>query len=137
MREEEIAKLQMVATIKFHRMDMFRKVLAPDTLINTLHNSMSPKYNAGSTFKNDVGGRSGSIFFFSHDKKYLVKTMSDTELQYMIKILPLFTTHLLSKKKTLMAKIHGIFTVKTRYVNETRTFNVLLMECCAKLRDPK
>ena len=117
-------------------MDEFLKVVTPESLIKDLHTSLSPQHNQGSLFKNDVGGRSGSIFFFSHDKQFLVKTMTDRELESMLRLLPKFSNHLSQKKQTMIAKIHGCFTVKTRYINEQKCFNVLLMECCARLRIP-
>lgn len=40
------------------------------------------------------------------------------------------------KKNSLLAKIYGVFTIKTKYMNEWKEFNVLLMENVAKLRDP-
>jgi hypothetical protein len=40
------------------------------------------------------------------------------------------------KKNTLLAKTFGVFTIKTKYINEKKEFNVLLMEGCALLRNP-
>ena len=117
-------------------MDAFRKVVTPDDLIKQLHSSLAPLHNRNQTFKNDVGGRSGSIFFFSHDRRFLVKTMTDSELSQMLRMLPAWSNHLSSKQKTLIAKIYGCFTVRTRYINEHRCFHVLLMECCARLKVP-
>lgn len=33
-------------------------------------------------------GRSGSFFFFSHDKRFIIKTMSSDELDLLTQILP-------------------------------------------------
>ena len=45
------------------------------------HPSLSPKFNREAVFKAGEGaGRSGSFFFFSHDRKFIIKTMTDAEL---------------------------------------------------------
>lgn len=59
-----------------------------------MHNSISPKFNIDTTFSGgDGGGRSGSFFFFSHDRKFILKTMSEDELKLYVKILPEFNVH--------------------------------------------
>jgi hypothetical protein len=35
-------------------------------------------------------GRSGSFFFFSHDRKFIIKTMTKHELDLYLEKLPLF-----------------------------------------------
>jgi hypothetical protein len=35
-------------------------------------------------------GRSGSFFFFSHDRKFIIKTMTKQELKLYLDKLPLF-----------------------------------------------
>ena len=46
-----------------------------------LHASLSPKYNVEQVFKAGEGaGASGSFFFFSHDMRFIIKTMTDEEL---------------------------------------------------------
>jgi hypothetical protein len=36
-------------------------------------------------------GRSGSFFFFSHDRKYIIKTMTQSELDLYLQHLPKFS----------------------------------------------
>lgn len=44
---------------------------------DVLINSLSPKLNRDMVFKAGEGaGASGSFFFFSHDRKFIIKTMS-------------------------------------------------------------
>jgi hypothetical protein len=41
------------------------------------HPSLSPKFNRDAVFKAGEGaGASGSFFFFSHDRKFIIKTMT-------------------------------------------------------------
>ena len=78
---------------------------------------MSPKLNKGQAFKSgdDGGGRSGSFFFFSHDRKYILKTISEDELNVMCECLAQISSHFQLKKNSLLAKIFGVFTIKTKY----------------------
>ena len=44
-------------------------------------NSLSPDQNREMIFKaGESQGKSGSFFFFSHDKKFIIKTLNDSEL---------------------------------------------------------
>lgn len=58
-------------------------------------------------------GRSGSFFFFSHDRKFIIKTMTNSELGLFLNKLPAFIKHYQSNKRSIIAKIFGVFTVKT------------------------
>ena len=57
-------------------------------------------------------GKSGSFFFFSHDKKYLIKTMKKGELDVMLRILPHYLEHHRRNPDSILAKIFGVFTLK-------------------------
>ncbi len=88
-----------------------------DKQVASFHSSLSPKYNRDSVFKSGEGaGRSGSFFFFSHDRKYIIKTMTQTELDLYLACLPAFSNHFRKNKNTLLAKIFGVFTVNTEYM---------------------
>ena len=53
-----------------------------------IEKSLSPEANRDQVFKAGEGaGRSGSFFFFSHDSKFIIKTMTKGELQLMLGIL--------------------------------------------------
>jgi hypothetical protein len=56
-------------------------------------------------------GASGSFFFFSHDKRFLIKTMTGGELKLFLGLLPDYQEHLLMNGDSLLAKIFGVFTV--------------------------
>lgn len=65
-------------------------------------------------FKSGEGaGRSGSFFFFSHDRKWIIKTMTKTELDLFLKHLQAFAKHYKNNNNSLLAKIFGVFTVNT------------------------
>ena len=56
-------------------------------------------------------GRSGSFFFFSFDKKFLIKTMNDNEMAVFTGMLPSYLNHFMKNPDSLLARIYGIFTV--------------------------
>ena len=45
-----------------------------------LNNSFSPELNREQVFKTGEGsGKSGSFFFLTHDKRFMIKTISEAE----------------------------------------------------------
>ena len=82
--------------------------------IDTIRQSLSPSLNRDQIFKSGEGaGRSGSFFFFSHDRMFIVKTMTKQELNCFLPIVPDYIEHNKKHPDTLLAKIFGIYTVKT------------------------
>ncbi|GAM23972.1 hypothetical protein SAMD00019534_071470 [Acytostelium subglobosum LB1] len=57
-------------------------------------------------------GKSGSLFFFSHDMKYILKTIPKDEAKLLRELLPAYTDHLTSNPNTLLPKFFGLFRVK-------------------------
>ncbi len=78
-------------------------------------------------------GRSGSFFFFSHDRKFIIKTMTQQELDLFLEKLPAFKDHLRSNPNSLLAKIFGVFTINTDLIKKV---HVMLMENTAQFEDP-
>jgi 1-phosphatidylinositol-4-phosphate 5-kinase len=77
------------------------------------YSSLSPKFNRDMIFKAGEGaGRSGSFFFFSHDQKFVVKTMTKGELNLVKRMMPSYAAHLQANPDSLLSKILGIFTVE-------------------------
>ena len=55
-------------------METFKEYYSDERVIEE---SLSPANNRDQVFKAGEGaGRSGSFFFFSHDRKFIIKTMS-------------------------------------------------------------
>lgn len=51
----------------------------------TLASSLDTQLNRHSVFKaGEASGASGSFFFFSHDKRFIIKTVTDEEKQFFI-----------------------------------------------------
>lgn len=71
-------------------------------------------------------GKSGSIFFFTYDNKYLLKTISDSELYSLLRqnLIKSFYELLAENNHSLLCKIYGAYTLKIGLAN----VNVILME---------
>lgn len=121
--------------VTFYRMQTFMDTFK-DYFQNfeVLHQSLSPKFNRDMVFKAGEGaGRSGSFFFFSHDRKFIIKTMTEGELKLFLKILPDLAQHYKTVPDSLLAKKFGVFTVKRSGV---QAVHIMLMENTLRLKNP-
>ena len=86
------------------------------------------KINKKSSEDTNDGGRSGSFFFFTQDRQYLVKTMTGKEVKTFVKMLPSLLAHLERLKKngenSVLARVYGLYTVKLEGVN---AINLMVM----------
>jgi len=54
--------------------------------LNDLYKSLAPKFNRDKVFNAGEGaGKSGSFFFFSHDNRFIIKTISSDEIDVYLK----------------------------------------------------
>lgn len=60
----------------------------------------------------EAAGASGAFFFFSHDRRFIVKTMPKDELDLLVKLLPEFHRYLSKNPDSLLSRIYGVYTVK-------------------------
>jgi len=91
-----------------------------------LINSLSPKENRDMVFKVGEGaGASGSFFFFSQDRKFIIKTITQKELDRFLRMLPYYEIHLSETKKSLLARIYGVYTIKMESYGQN--INIVLM----------
>ena len=79
-----------------------------------LLNSLDPERNSANVFKaGEASGASGSFFFFSTDKRFIVKTMTNSEKDFFLtKIAIPYFDHLEKSPTSLLARIYGVYTVK-------------------------
>ena len=70
-------------------------------------------------------GKSGSFFFYSHDRRFIIKTMTQEELDTFLEIQERYMQHLTNNKNSLLVKIFGVFTVNCTGVGSV---HVMLME---------
>jgi 1-phosphatidylinositol-4-phosphate 5-kinase len=76
--------------------------------------SLSLKRNRDRIFKAGQGsGASGSFFFFSYDKKFIIKTLKGSEKKILLGMLDDLIHHFVVNRNSLIARIYGIFTIKS------------------------
>ena len=76
-------------------------------------NSVDLELNKSNIFNISEGeGKSGSFFFFTFDKKYLIKTITTEELRTCLKFLKAYRRHLTDNLGSIMTIILGIYTIK-------------------------
>lgn len=60
----------------------------------------------------ESSGKSGSFFFFSHDNKFIIKTLKGNEKQLLLNILDDYIAYFKKNdNKSLIARIFGIFQI--------------------------
>ena len=69
-------------------------------------------------------GASGSFFFFSHDRKFIIKTMTDGELAFFLKILPDYELHLKENPESIISRMYGVYTIRMQKI---ATVHLMLM----------
>lgn len=57
-------------------------------------------------------GKSGALFYISHDDRYLIKTMRRNEMKTFISMLPYYFDHVQSNPHTLVTKFYGLYRIK-------------------------
>ncbi|CAI5961401.1 unnamed protein product [Closterium sp. NIES-64] len=66
-------------------------------------------------------GKSGSVFFLSHDDRFLIKTMRSSELQVLLRMLPAYYRHVKHNPHTLLTKFFGLHAIKIYHTASSRT----------------
>lgn len=96
--------------------------------------SLSVDKNRNMVFKAGEGaGQSGSFFFFSHDNRFLIKTLRGNEKRIMLDMLDDYIDHIFkTSNKSLLARIYGIFTIKTDYFDP---LDIIVMQNTSQLRN--
>lgn len=65
-------------------------------------------------------GKSGSLFFFSHDMRFILKTIPKSEAKLLRSILPSYVDHIANDENTLLPKFFGLHRVKPHRGRQVR-----------------
>lgn len=133
---QNIQRIEANVDITYYRIYEFGKLFEANNLtMKILEASLSPELNRDQVFNVGEGaGKSGSIFFFSHDGKFIIKSMKGNELKVFLDCLPNYISHLKKYPDSLLAKIFGVFTVKKKGMGE---IHLVLMENTLQFEDKK
>lgn len=69
--------------------------------------------------------KSGQYFFYSHDMKYMIKTLSDEECKFLRRILPHYVRHMTSQPNSLINRYYGLHRVKMPHIRRKLHFVVM------------
>lgn len=72
-----------------------------------IDNEMYEQSFADTLLERASEGKSGSLFYFTSDRKYLVKTMTKKEHSFLLEVLPLFHQYILKQPNTLLCRFLG------------------------------
>lgn len=72
------------------------------------------------------GGKSGEFFLFSKDRKLILKTIPDVEMNEVGKMLEKYEQHFKENPDSLIAKLYGAYTFASTEVGEK--FNLIIMK---------
>ena len=67
--------------------------------------------------------KSGSFFFFSHDGRYLIKTLSTEECHFLVKILPSYYHYIVNNPDSFLTRFYGLYRLQT--TEQTIHFSIM------------
>jgi hypothetical protein len=75
--------------------------------------SLDPLENRESMLKiRESSGKSGSFFFFSHDQRFIIKTIKDHELNTMLgAFMERYYGNIMTNPDSLLTRIYGLYTI--------------------------
>ena len=91
--------------------EIFQKIRTLDGITKKqILESLDPSRNLIQLLKSgESKGKSGSFFFFSHDNKFIIKSMFEQEQDILMEHLKDYEKHLTLYPDSLIARIYGIF----------------------------
>ncbi|CAL1352634.1 unnamed protein product [Linum trigynum] len=78
-------------------------------------------------------GKSGSLFYLSHDDRFVIKTLKKAELKSLLRMLPKYYCHVGKHENTLITKFFGVHRITLRGGRKVR-FVVMGNMFCTELR---
>ena len=109
--------IEKTVTVDAFFVNSFAKLRAQDRIdVEHILESLMPENNRSNVFKaGEASGASGSFFFFSHDKRFVIKTMTRTEKDFFFsKFGKAYFKHFNQNPSSFIARIYGIYTVKMK-----------------------
>lgn len=129
--------LKIKSEIISHEQHKFAEIMRLDNISpQDVMDSLSVDKNRHMVFQAGQGaGLSGSFFFFSHDNRFLIKTVKQGEIQILLKMLDQMIEHFRStNNQSLIARIYGVFTIKT---NMYAPLSIIVMQNTSMLKNSK
>jgi hypothetical protein len=92
----------------------------------SLYNSLNPKANKKILLKSfeKTSAKGGKPLIKTHDKRFLIKEVSEEERDFFLSLVKNYHAHLLANPRSLLAKIYGIFSIKVN--NKNKVYHILM-----------
>ena len=71
-------------------------------------------------------GKSGSFFYFTRDRRYVIKTVNTEERQFLCKIAPSYYEYIKDNPDSLIVRLYGLYQVQLAW--EQKYISVIVME---------
>ena len=116
------------AEIKDYCPRIFRILHKADNNIDEIiANSLTPFHNIdGLKEMKKSQGKSGSFFFFTNNNKFLIKTITNEELNTLLNgFMENYYIHIINNPDSLLARLYGIYTITIRGISQV---NIVLMQ---------
>ena len=117
-----------------HAPKVFRNLFEITNLtLSKIKNSFDPHLNQNVISNITMSeGKSGSFFFFTHDKRYMIKTISQKELDALTgDFLIDYYAHITENRYTFLSKIYGAYTL----CYGLSKINIIVMENVAPMKE--
>jgi hypothetical protein len=123
-------------TVTAYQSSLFQRLRLRDGInFDQINRSLDPLRNRQAIFSSgEAAGASGSFFFFSHDRRFIVKTISSEEHKFLIRILPNLYRYFLEQPNSLIARPYGVFSIKMPGYNEV---TLMLMANTLRFHKPE
>ena len=115
--EANFIRVETNAQIECFMQAKFQKIMELDGISNDeITSSLAFSRNREQLFKAGKGaGKSGSFFFFSSDRKFVIKTVSKSEKDLLLSMLDDLIQHYTdTDNKSLIARIYGVLKVTSK-----------------------
>ena len=96
----------------------------PITYAHSFHNRVSS--GAAGMDETLTSGRSGSFFYYTDDRRYMVKTLESSELKVVLELLPDYHRYLTAERHSLLPRYCGLH--QTRLSPEQNFIPIIVMQ---------
>jgi hypothetical protein len=106
---------------------MFSELRRKDEISDRdLYLAFKPSKNKSAIEKmSESKGKSGSFFFYSHDRKFIIKTISNGERKTLLNVINDYCEYMDKHNSTSITKIYGLYNV---VIHSASSVNVILMQ---------
>jgi len=84
--------------------------------------------NYDSLYELESTGQSGSLFVYTKDKSYMMKTIPEREFDSLLQILPNYYQMIKNNPQSLITRFYGLHRLRWKDKNEKQTLYLVVMQ---------